>query len=299
MEVLFHTTCILNGHVSKICQVINHNLYSVGKIHKYLDTPTAEKMISCSITSPLDYCKPPLRCKWLFNILFTALSVQCPSGCCPCASFSTTFHVLKDPHWLPVEQRIEYIKLFVTKPLHTSPRCCLYIHQTGDCDQRSETNNLLTFPWFRLEGFGRRCFAYAAPSFWNPLHTLVKCAYAIDAFKSSDCFNFSFGSIPWSFWISNVHIWHRYCYEILINSVLINCGQNKYISVSLYITGILSLQIWAPHPPIRYSDFSLKIGYIRKWSKFHDGMNIYRNFSGCLRLYMLTNEMAKRNKYAT
>ena len=52
--------------------------------------------------------------------------------------------VLKDLHWLPVEQSIECnikcgcspIKLFVAKPLHTSPSCCLYIHQTGDYDQR-------------------------------------------------------------------------------------------------------------------------------------------------------------------
>ena len=48
--------CSLNDHVSKICKSINYNLYSIGKIRKYLDTPTAEKMINCSITPRMDYC---------------------------------------------------------------------------------------------------------------------------------------------------------------------------------------------------------------------------------------------------
>ena len=49
LGVLFDLTCSLNDHVSKICKSINYNLYSTGKIRKYLDTQTA------SITSRLDY----------------------------------------------------------------------------------------------------------------------------------------------------------------------------------------------------------------------------------------------------
>ena len=44
LGVLFDSTCSLNDHVSKICKSINHSLYSIGKIQKYLDTPTAEKI---------------------------------------------------------------------------------------------------------------------------------------------------------------------------------------------------------------------------------------------------------------
>ena len=55
LGVLFDSTCNLNDHVSKLCKSINYNLYSIRKIRKYLDTPTAEKMINCSITSRLDY----------------------------------------------------------------------------------------------------------------------------------------------------------------------------------------------------------------------------------------------------
>ena len=52
----------------------------------------------------------------------------------------------------------------------------------------------------RLEGFGRHCFAYAAPSLWNPLPTPVKRASSIDTFKSSlktYLFNVVYPSIHW------------------------------------------------------------------------------------------------------
>ena len=51
--------------------------------------------------------------------------------------------VLKDLHWPPSQQRTAYKVLPLTynalqskAPAYLS--CCLYIHQTGDCDQRPE-----------------------------------------------------------------------------------------------------------------------------------------------------------------
>ena len=56
LGVIFDSTCCLDAHIAKLCRSINFNLYSVGKIRKYLDGPTAEKMINATITSRLDYC---------------------------------------------------------------------------------------------------------------------------------------------------------------------------------------------------------------------------------------------------
>ena len=56
LGVLFDSTCCLNDHVNKICKNINYQLYSIGKIRKYLDKPTTEKMINSAVTSRLDYC---------------------------------------------------------------------------------------------------------------------------------------------------------------------------------------------------------------------------------------------------
>ena len=50
LGVIFNSTCCLDAHIAKLCRSINFNLYSVGKIRKYLDQPTAETIINATIT---------------------------------------------------------------------------------------------------------------------------------------------------------------------------------------------------------------------------------------------------------
>ena len=54
--VIFDSTCCLDAYVAKLCRSMNLNLYSVENIRKYLDRPTAEKVINATVTSRLDYC---------------------------------------------------------------------------------------------------------------------------------------------------------------------------------------------------------------------------------------------------
>ena len=205
LGVLFDSTCSLNDHVSKICKSINYNLYSFGKIRKYLDTPTAEKMINCSITSRVGYCNSLLYGGKGYNISQLQL---CQNNVARMLSLRRKFDhitpVLKDLHWLPVEQRIEYKVLLLTyKALHGNAPA--YISQllslyTPTRPLRSENKNISRVPRCRLQGFGRRCFAYAAPSRWNPLPTHVKRASSIDTFKSSlktYLFSVAYPSIHW------------------------------------------------------------------------------------------------------
>ena len=106
-----------------------------------------------------------------------------------CRKFDHITQVLKDLHWLPVEHRIEYKVLLPTyKALRGEVQA--YISQllslyTPTRPLRSETKNLIRVPRCRLEGFGRRCFAYAAPFLWNPHPTPFKRASSIDNLKSS------------------------------------------------------------------------------------------------------------------
>ena len=57
--VLFDSKCSLNDHIAKICKSVNYNMFFIGEIWKHIDTPTAETMINCFITSRLDYCNGP------------------------------------------------------------------------------------------------------------------------------------------------------------------------------------------------------------------------------------------------
>ena len=82
--------------------------------------------------------------------------------------------VLKDLHWLPVEYRINYkILLLAYKAQHgMAPpylSSLLSPYKPGR-SLRSEGKHLLTTPRYRLEGFGNRCFAHAAPSLEHAPH---------------------------------------------------------------------------------------------------------------------------------
>ena len=73
-------------------------------------------------------------------------------------------------------------------------------HHTRTRPLRSDNKILLRVTRCRLEGFGRRCFAYAAPSLWNPLPTPVKHSSSMNTLKSSlktYLFNVADPSIHW------------------------------------------------------------------------------------------------------
>ena len=85
-ESLFYLTCSLN--VSITCKSINCNLYSIRKIRKYLDTPTAEKMINCYITHAwiIAIVSFMVQKVTIYPSYSSARTV--PPGFCPCAANS-------------------------------------------------------------------------------------------------------------------------------------------------------------------------------------------------------------------
>ena len=67
---------------------------------------------------------------------------------------------------------LTFVKFFMVKPLHTFHSFHFYILEAVARDRRLKTFS--HFPYAILEENGRRCFAYAAPSFWNPLPSCDK-----------------------------------------------------------------------------------------------------------------------------
>ena len=114
--MLFDSTCSPHdAHIAKLFRSINFNLYSVGKIRKYLDGPTAEKIINATVTSHLDYCNSLLygtkqshidRLQCCQNNAARIISKR--------RKFDHISPVLKELHWLPVEHRISYKILILT-----------------------------------------------------------------------------------------------------------------------------------------------------------------------------------------
>ena len=80
---------------------------------------------------------------------------------------------LVDLHWLPVKQRIDFKILLLTykalNGLAPAYKRELLIPYSQKRTLGSTENHLLTPPRCRLEYFGKRSFAAAAPTLWNNL----------------------------------------------------------------------------------------------------------------------------------
>ena len=115
LELFFYSTCSLRDHVSNVCRSINFNLYSIGKIRKYLDRPTVEKLVNATITSRLDYCN-----SLMFGIpkeLISQIQKRQNHAACVITKWRKCDHitpVLVDLHWLPVKQRIDFKIILLT-----------------------------------------------------------------------------------------------------------------------------------------------------------------------------------------
>ena len=140
--------------------------------------------------SRLDYCNSLL---YGINWYLVSQLQRCQNNTARFVSLRRKYDhitpVLKDLHWLPVEYRINYkILLLAYKAQHgMAPpylSSLLSPYKPGR-SLRSEGKHLLMTPCYRLEGFGKRCFAHATPSLWNTLPISIKCAQFIDIFKSS------------------------------------------------------------------------------------------------------------------
>ena len=97
--------------------------------------------------------------------------------------------VLRDLHWLPVEQRIIFkILLFTFKALNglaPSYLIDLVKFYVPERDLRSSSQKLLAVPFSNMKSFGDRAFCICAPKLRNdlPLH-LRNCA-SFNVFKSN------------------------------------------------------------------------------------------------------------------
>ena len=106
--------------MNKICQNINYQLYSIGKIRKYLDKPKTEEMINSAVTSRLYHCN-----SLLYGIIGYSVSQlqRCQKNAARIVSLRQKYDhitpVLKDLHCLRVEHRISYkILLLAYKAQH-------------------------------------------------------------------------------------------------------------------------------------------------------------------------------------
>ena len=190
LGVRFDSTCSLKSHVQAVCKSANYDLYSLGKIRKYLDKPTTQIMVNCLVTSKLD-CNNAL----LYGISGYLLDQlqRCQNYAARVVTLTRKFDhvtpVLYELHWLPIRYRIEFKIILLTYkclndigPLYLKELVELKAYDHG-YSLRSKENKPLDDPSGRLVTMGDRSFRVVAPMLWNAVPLDIREAETVESFK--------------------------------------------------------------------------------------------------------------------
>jgi hypothetical protein len=180
----------LECHVRLLCKKAYYQIFLIKKIRAYITEDAARTLVQANVTSILDYCN-----SLLYGLPSQLISrLQRVQNCAARVVKKLGRHchitpVLKDLHWLPVKQRIEYKILLIThKALHrlAPPYIMdLLVPYQPTRSLRSQDSNLLTVQHARLQTYGARSFSCAAPKLWNSLPNHMRQITSVTAYKAA------------------------------------------------------------------------------------------------------------------
>jgi len=189
--VMFDNTMAMSEQVTAICRAAHFHLRNIGRIRKCITYEACDKLIHAFVTSRIDCCNSVLyglpasqlnRLQRMIHIAARILTLTPPS--------SHMTPILKNLHWLPIEQRIHYKILLLTfKALNgLAPQYLSSLLQPYSVEAyalRSNDNNKLVQPKARTKTYGERAFACAAPTLWNRLPVEIRSITSVNCFKTS------------------------------------------------------------------------------------------------------------------
>jgi hypothetical protein len=167
----------MKKHISSICQSSFYHIRQLRQVRSSLDSNSAIILANSLVSSKLDYCNslfyglPASSLNRLQRVQNALARVVVPS-------VKRHHHIsptLKELHWLPIKQRIDFKIASITfKTLQSRQPSYLFEHLTPhvpSSNLRSSKKHLLVIPRIASQN-GRRAFSFAAPTIWNslPLH---------------------------------------------------------------------------------------------------------------------------------
>ena len=176
-------------HLKKLGVSLNSSLFKIGKLRKYLDRKSCSSIINGLFTSRLDYCN-----SLLYGLPKSSLDPlqKLQNRAARTLTYTRKYDhitpVLRDLHWLPVEQRVTFKVLLLTfKALHGQAPSYLSEliswHEPTAYRLRSGQRRILSKPTYELKTFGFRRFEYAGPHLWNSLPDKLRHETDLNKFK--------------------------------------------------------------------------------------------------------------------
>jgi hypothetical protein len=183
----------MNQHVNNLCRSATFALSKIGKLRKYLDPVSTQKLIQAFVISRLDNC----------NSLLYGLSskdickLQRIQNMAARLIFLTKKRdhitpILRDQlHWLPIDQRIHFKILLLTykafhgvAPSYLKDLISLYVPpRVLRAGNVRPVGNLVTVS-SRTKTYGERAFVVAAPTLWNAIPIHIRNSPTVAQFKA-------------------------------------------------------------------------------------------------------------------
>lgn len=179
----------MSGHVNNLCRTASLAIRNIGRIRKYLDQPSTERLVHAFVTSKLDYCNsvlyglPAKQLSKLQRLQNSAARLVTKAK-----RRDHITPVLRQLHWLPINQRIVFKVLLITlkiingyAPSYLSSLLESYKPKRA---LHSATKRLLIVPKSSTTTYGDRAFSIAAPKLWNNRPDSIKYAETVKQFIS-------------------------------------------------------------------------------------------------------------------
>ena len=187
LGVVFDRNMSMSAHITQLCRSLNWHIRNLSRIRRFLDFSACHNAVRALILSKLDY-----GCCLLNGVSqkdvsrLQRLQNRCARLIFQLPKFTHSSPLLKQLHWLPVAQRIQFRTMVHTyKSLnHCAPDylSSLLSLQTSSYSLRSTTGKSLSVhKTHKLAG--DRAFSIAAPRLWNSLPTLTRSSNSVPAFK--------------------------------------------------------------------------------------------------------------------
>ena len=189
LGIKMDTTMSMQNQVNNITSTCYYHLRIISKVRRYLTVDAARSLISAYVVSRMDYCNallielPAYLIKKIQRVQNYAARVINRTSWRDSIS-----RQLKELHWLPVKERINYkVLLFVYKALNNlAPNYLRRLLKYRNINRtlRSSHQQYLTIKRHKTR-YGARAFSYIGPKLWNQLPLQLRTADTLLKFKTS------------------------------------------------------------------------------------------------------------------
>ena len=200
-------TLSMDNQVKASIKACNYHIRALRHVRRGLTLESAKLIALGLVTSRLDYCNSLLYGTSKSNLnKLQRVQSDLARVVLQAAWRSSSGPLLKQLHWLPVQQRIIFKMALITFNVKSfkqpSYLYSLLDNYTPTRNLRSEGQHLLRVP-LRRSAADRRSFCFGAPTVWNSLNSKTREADSLGSFKTrlktelfSSAFQWSTCSFP-------------------------------------------------------------------------------------------------------